>query len=158
MQCPFCNYPESKVIDSRSVGEGASIRRRRECLRCLRRFTTYEVVEKTPLMVIKKDGRREMFDRSKLLNGLLRSCEKRPIALQTIEALADQIEKELLNGMDREVTTQMIGETVMRLLKDVDQVAYVRFASVYRQFADIHNFMQELETLMKPQNGTEIKK
>lgn len=159
MQCPFCNYPESKVIDSRSVGEGASIRRRRECLRCARRFTTYEVVEKTPLMVIKKDGRRELFDKSKLLNGLLRSCEKRPIPLQTIEALVDQIEKELLNGMEREVTTQMIGETVMRLLKDVDQVAYVRFASVYRQFADINNFMQELEVLMKPQtNNGEAKK
>jgi transcriptional repressor NrdR len=120
-------------------------------LRCVRRFTTYEVVEKTPLMVIKKDGRREMFDRAKLLNGLLRSCEKRPIPLSVIEALVDQIEKELLNGMEREVTTQEIGETVMRLLKDVDQVAYVRFASVYRQFADINNFMQELEMLMKPQ-------
>jgi transcriptional repressor NrdR len=150
---------ESKVIDSRAVNEAASIRRRRECLRCFRRFTTYEVVEKTPLMVIKKDGRREMFDRSKLLNGLLRSCEKRPIPLQVIEALVDQIEKELLNGMEREITTQAIGETVMRLLKDVDQVAYVRFASVYRQFADINNFMQELEVLMKPQSmNTEPKK
>jgi transcriptional repressor NrdR len=110
-------------------------------------------------MVIKKDGRREMFDRSKLLNGLLRSCEKRPIPLQVIEALVDQIEKELLNGMEREITTQAIGETVMRLLKDVDQVAYVRFASVYRQFADINNFMQELEVLMKPQSmNTEPKK
>lgn len=160
MQCPFCNYVESKVIDSRAVNEGASIRRRRECLRCVRRFTTYEVVEKTPLMVIKKDGRREMFDRSKLLNGLLRSCEKRPIPLQAIEALVDQIEKELLNSMEREITTQAIGETVMRLLKDVDQVAYVRFASVYRQFADINNFMQELEVLMKPQSSmnTEPKK
>jgi transcriptional repressor NrdR len=110
-------------------------------------------------MVIKKDGRREMFDRSKLLNGLLRSCEKRPIPLHAIEALVDQIEKELLNGMEREITTQVIGETVMRLLKDVDQVAYVRFASVYRQFADINNFMQELEVLMKPQSmNTEPKK
>jgi len=152
MQCPFCAYIESKVVDSRAVSEGASIRRRRECLRCFRRFTTYEVVEKTPLMVIKKDGRREMFDRAKLLNGLLRSCEKRPIPLQSIEALVDQIEKELLNSLEREVTTQEIGEAVMRLLKDVDQVAYVRFASVYRQFADINNFMQELEQLMKTQN------
>lgn len=159
VQCPFCAYVESKVIDSRSVNEGASIRRRRECLRCIRRFTTYEVVEKTPLMVIKKDGRREMFDRSKLLNGLLRSCEKRPIPLYAIESLADQIEKELLNSLEREVTTQEIGETVMRLLKDVDQVAYVRFASVYRQFADINNFMQELELLMKTQKlNTDPKK
>lgn len=153
MQCPFCNYAESKVIDSRAVNEGISIRRRRECLRCLRRFTTYEVVEKTPLMVVKKDGRREMFNRAKLLNGLVRSFEKRPIPLSVIETLADQIEKELLNTMEREVSTQEIGETVMRLLKDVDQVAYVRFASVYRQFADINNFMQELEFLMKTQHG-----
>lgn len=153
MQCPFCNYAESKVIDSRAVNEGISIRRRRECLRCLRRFTTYEVVEKTPLMVVKKDGRREMFNRAKLLNGLVRSFEKRPIPLSVIETLADQIEKELLNTMEREVSTQEIGETVMRLLKDVDQVAYVRFASVYRQFADINNFMQELEFLMKNQHG-----
>lgn len=159
MQCPFCSYAESKVIDSRSVNEGVSIRRRRECLRCIRRFTTYEVVEKTPLMVIKKDGRREMFDRSKLLNGLVRSCEKRPIPLGEIEALADQIEKELLNTMEREITTKEIGETVMRLLRDVDQVAYVRFASVYRQFTDINNFMQELELLRKTPNvNTEPKK
>lgn len=151
MQCPFCTYIESKVVDSRAVNEGASIRRRRECLGCFRRFTTYEVIEKTPLMVIKKDGRREMFDRAKLLNGLLKSCEKRPIPLQSIESLVDQIEKDLLNSLEREVTTREIGEAVMRLLKDIDQVAYVRFASVYRQFADINNFMQELEHLIKTQ-------
>lgn len=155
MQCPFCSFAESKVIDSRAVTEGTSIRRRRECLGCLRRFTTYEVIEKTPLMVIKKDGRREMFDRPKLLKGLLKSCEKRPIPLSTIEALADRIEKELCNTMEREITTQQIGETVMKYLKDIDQVAYVRFASVYRQFADINNFMQELEMLMKSQNYKE---
>ncbi len=152
MQCPFCNHAESKVIDSRAVSEGISIRRRRECLDCARRFTTYEVIERTPLMVIKKDGRREMFDKAKLLNGLLKSCEKRPIPLHVIEDLAEQIEKELLNSMEREITTQEIGEAVMRSLKDVDQVAYVRFASVYRQFTDLNNFMQELEGLMKSQS------
>lgn len=151
MRCPFCGFAESKVIDSRGAEEGISIRRRRECLQCMRRFTTYEVVEATPLMVIKKDGRREMFDKGKLLNGLLRACEKRAIPVSTVETLVDKVEKELRNSMDREVTSQHIGEKVMSYLKDVDQVAYVRFASVYRQFADLNNFMQELEALMKTQ-------
>lgn len=155
MQCPFCGYVESKVIDSRAANEGASIRRRRECLRCGRRFTTYEVIEKTPFMVVKKDGRREKFDKAKLLNGLLRSCEKRAVALDTIEGLADQVEKELLNDFDKEVNTTIIGETVMRLLKRIDQVAYVRFASVYREFADINTFMRELESLLKTQDKSE---
>jgi transcriptional repressor NrdR len=151
MRCLFCGFAESKVIDSRATEEGSSIRRRRECLRCGRRFTTYEVVEETPLMVIKKDGRREIFDRTKLLNGLLRAFEKRPIPLSIIEALAGQVEKELRNTMEREIPTRQIGETVMQNLREIDQVAYVRFASVYRQFADIQNFMQELEVLMKAQ-------
>lgn len=151
MRCPFCSYAESKVIDSRAAEEGCSIRRRRECLQCMRRFTTYEVVEESPLMVIKKDGRRELFDRTKLLNGLLRACEKRPVPLGTVEAVVDKVEKEMRNLMEREVSSRQIGETVMRQLKDIDQVAYVRFASVYRQFADINNFMQELEVLMKTQ-------
>ncbi len=153
MRCPFCSYGESKVIDSRAAEEGSSIRRRRECLSCSRRFTTYEVVEESPLMVIKKDGRRELFDRTKLLNGILRACEKRPISLSTAEAVVDKVEKQLRNLMEREVSSRSIGETVMQHLKDIDQVAYVRFASVYRQFADINNFMQELETLMKTQSG-----
>lgn len=152
MRCPFCSYGESKVIDSRAAEEGSSIRRRRECLQCMRRFTTYEVVEESPLMVIKKDGRRELFDRAKLLNGILRACEKRPIPLSVVETVVDKVEKELRNLMEREVSSRHIGETVMRHIKDIDQVAYVRFASVYRQFADINNFMQELETLMKAQS------
>jgi transcriptional repressor NrdR len=152
MRCPFCSFGESKVIDSRAAEEGSSIRRRRECLQCTRRFTTYEVIEESPLMVIKKDGRRELFDRTKLLNGLLRACEKRPIPLNVVENVVDKVEKELRNLMEREVSSRTIGETVMRHLKDIDQVAYVRFASVYRQFADLQNFMQELETLMKTQS------
>lgn len=153
MRCPFCGDGESRVIDSRAAEEGSSIRRRRECLQCLRRFTTYEVVEESPLMVIKKDGRRELFDRSKLMNGLLRACEKRPIPLGVVETVVDKVEKEIRNLMEREVSSRLIGETAMRYLKDIDQVAYVRFASVYRQFADIQNFMQELETLMKVQSA-----
>jgi transcriptional repressor NrdR len=156
MRCPFCSFAESKVIDSRAAEEGSSIRRRRECLQCVRRFTTYEVVEETPLMVIKKDGRREMFDKPKLLSGLLKACEKRTIPVNVIEMLADKVEKEIRNSMEREVSSRHIGETVMRFLKDIDQVAYVRFASVYRQFADINNFMQELETLMKAQTKAHI--
>lgn len=149
MRCPFCGFAESKVIDSRAAEEGNSIRRRRECLSCVKRFTTYEVVEELPLMVIKKDGRRAIFDRGKLLNGLLRACEKRPIPLAVIEKIVEQVEKESRNNMEREITTRQIGEMVMEQLKEIDQVAYVRFASVYRQFADINNFMSELELLMK---------
>jgi len=149
MRCPFCAFIESKVVDSRAAEEGNSIRRRRECLSCSRRFTTYEMIEELPLMVVKKDGRREMFDRSKLINGLLRACEKRPVPLSVIQEIAEKVDRELRGRTEREVATQQIGETVMHYLKEVDQVAYVRFASVYRQFADIDNFMQELETLMK---------
>jgi len=151
VRCPFCGFGESKVIDSRATEEGGSIRRRRECLHCGRRFTTYEVVEEMPLMVIKKDGRRELFDRLKLLNGLLRAFEKRPVPLTVIESLADKVEKELRNTMEREIQTRQIGETVMRYLKEIDQIAYVRFASVYRQFADIENFKLELEALINSQ-------
>lgn len=151
MKCPYCGYGESKVIDSRAADEGSSIRRRRECLACTKRFTTYEMIEKLPLVVIKKDGRREFFDREKLLTGIIRSCEKRPISLEVMENLVDEVEKEIRNTIEREVSTGLIGEIVMRYLKNVDQVAYVRFASVYRQFADIENFMQELQKLMKNQ-------
>lgn len=149
MRCPFCAYIESKVVDSRAAEEGNSIRRRRECLSCTRRFTTYEMIEELPLMVVKKDGRREMFDRSKLINGLLRACEKRPVPLTAIQEIAEKVDKELRGRIEREVSTQQIGEIAMHQLQEIDQVAYVRFASVYRQFADINNFMQELETLMK---------
>ncbi len=153
MRCPFCSFAESRVVDSRAA-EVSTIRRRRECLACLRRFTTYEMIEKLPLRVIKKDGRREMFEKTQLINGLLRACEKWPVSLETIEALAERVEKDFRNAMEREIPTQRIGEMVMVHLKEIDQVAYVRFASVYRQFADINNFMQELETLMKAQTAT----
>ncbi|MDD4601716.1 Transcriptional repressor NrdR [bioreactor metagenome] len=148
MRCPFCGWTESKVIDSRAAEEGSTIRRRRECVSCARRFTTYEVVEQIPLMVVKKDGRRTLFERNKIMDGVLRACQKRPIPLSTVEELVEKVEKEIRNTMEREISTQQIGEMVMQYLKDIDQVAYVRFASVYRQFADINNFMQELEGLM----------
>ena len=149
MRCPFCSFLETKVTDSRATDEGSTIRRRRECQQCGKRFTTYEMVEELPLMVIKKGGRRELFDRSKLVNGVLRACEKRPVPVDVIEDLISKVEREMRNTFDKEVTTERLGETVMHYLKDIDQVAYVRFASVYRQFADIDNFMHELEVLMK---------
>jgi transcriptional repressor NrdR len=149
MRCPFCIIGDSKVIDSRSADEGNTIRRRRECSNCGKRFTTYEVVEQVPLMVIKQDGRRVVFDKNKLLNGIIRSCEKRSIPMESITILVSKIEKELRNTMDREIPTKIIGELVMKYLKEFDQVAYVRFASVYRKFADVNNFMQELEKLIE---------
>lgn len=152
MRCPFCKAADSKVIDSRAADEGNSIRRRRECSVCSRRFTTYEIVEEIPLMVIKKDGRREMFDRNKLLGGVLKACEKRPVPVSIIENAVSKVEKDIHNNIEREVSTRQIGESVMQYLKEIDQVAYVRFASVYRQFADINNFMQELESLMRTQH------
>jgi transcriptional repressor NrdR len=155
MRCPFCGSMEGKVIDSRATEEGNSIRRRRECQDCNRRFTTYEVVEEVPLLVVKKDGRRVLFDRNKLLQGVAKSCEKRPIAIAEIEALVGRVEREISNSMVREVASEKIGEMVMLQLKDLDQVAYVRFASVYRQFADIQNFMQELEILMRGKTNQE---
>ncbi len=148
MRCPFCSYSESKVIDSRPADEGASIRRRRECLSCRKRFTTYETVESLPIMVVKKDGSRQSFDREKVLRGMIRACEKRPVSLAELEKIADAIELELQNSLEREVRTETIGEQVMARLKDVDEVAYVRFASVYRQFKDIGTFMQELNKLL----------
>ena len=148
MKCPFCGYSESKVIDSRPTDEGERIRRRRECTSCGKRFTTYEVIESVPIIVVKKDKSREAFDRNKLFNGLLRACEKRPVALDTIEAIVDDIELTLQNSLDREVTATRIGELAMDKLKDTDEVAYVRFASVYRQFKDINTFMDELAKLL----------
>ena len=148
MKCPFCGHPESKVIDSRPADENASIRRRRECLACGKRFTTYETVESLPIVVIKKDGSRQSFDRQKVLRGMIRACEKRPVSLAELERIADEIEQELQNSMVREIRTADIGEKVMERLRSVDQVAYVRFASVYRQFKDIDTFMAELNKLL----------
>ena len=148
MKCPFCGYKESKVIDSRPAEGYTTIRRRRECLSCGKRFTTYETIERMPLVVVKRDGFRQSFDRVKLINGMVRACEKRPVPLQKLEAIADEIEQELQGALDREVTTEEVGEMVMRRLKNVDEVAYVRFASVYRQFKDIDTFMQELTKLL----------
>lgn len=148
MKCPFCGHPESKVIDSRPADENASIRRRRECLACGKRFTTYETVESLPIVVIKKDGSRQSFDRQKVLRGMIRACEKRPVSLAELEHIADEIEQELQNSMEREIRTADIGEKVMERLRSVDQVAYVRFASVYRQFKDIDTFMAELNKLL----------
>lgn len=153
MRCPFCKKADSRVIDSRAADDGNTIRRRRECTGCGKRFTTYEVIEKIPLMVIKNDGRRQVFDRNKLLNGLIRSCDKRDIPTERIVSLANDIEKELRNTMDREVTAQAIGELVMEKLKGFDEVAYIRFASVYRKFADISNFRDELDGLIQAKKG-----
>lgn len=148
MKCPFCSFIDSKVIDSRPAEEGATIRRRRECLACQKRFTTYEVIERLPLVVIKRDGSRQSFDKVKLINGMVRACEKRPVTLPTLEKIADEIEQELQSNLEREISTVEIGEMVMNRLKDVDEVAYVRFASVYRSFKDINTFMEELSKLL----------
>ena len=148
MKCPFCGYSESKVIDSRPAEEGASIRRRRECLSCGKRFTTYETVESLPMVVMKKDGSRQSFDRRKVLSGMIRACEKRPVPLADLERIAGEIEQDLQNSMEREISTEDVGEKVMERLRKVDQVAYVRFASVYRQFKDIDTFKEELNKLL----------
>ena len=148
MKCPFCGYEESKVIDSRPTDEGEKIRRRRECIACSKRFTTYEIIESVPIVVVKKDKSRQAFDRVKLFNGMLRACEKRPVSIDQLEKVVTDIETELQNSLDREVTSVHIGELVMTKLKELDEVAYVRFASVYRQFKDINTFMDELTKLL----------
>ena len=148
MKCPFCGYEESKVIDSRPTDEGVRIRRRRECLSCKKRFTTYEVVESLPIIVVKRDKSREQLDRNKLVNSLLRACEKRTVSIDTVEKAVDEIEAALQNSLDREVSSLQIGELAMDKLKGIDEVAYVRFASVYRQFRDINTFMEELNNLL----------
>ena len=147
MKCPYCGFQESKVVDSRPADDG-SIRRRRECLQCERRFTTYETVESLPMVVIKKDGSRQSFDRSKVLRGIQRSCEKRPVPVAEMERMTTEIEQELQNNLEREISTELVGEMVMDKLKKADEVAYVRFASVYRQFKDINTFMSELSKLL----------
>ena len=147
MKCPYCGFQESKVVDARPADDG-SIRRRRECLQCERRFTTYETVESLPMVVIKKDGSRQSFDRSKVLRGIQRSCEKRPVPVAEMERMTTEIEQELQNNLEREISTELVGEMVMDKLKKADEVAYVRFASVYRQFKDINTFMSELNKLL----------
>lgn len=149
MKCPYCKNPDSKVIDSRPADDGASIRRRRECLACQKRFTTYEIMERMPIVVIKKDGTRQAFDKMKILNGMVRACEKRQVPLSELERSVDDIEQTIQSSMDREVSSDKIGELVMDKLKGLDEVAYVRFASVYRQFKDIDTFMAELNKLLK---------
>ncbi|MDF2672046.1 MAG: nrdR [Clostridiales bacterium] len=149
MKCPFCNHIETKVIDSRPTEDNASIRRRRECLNCQKRFTTYEKVEDIPVYVVKKDGSREPFDKRKIMTGLIRSCEKRAVSISVIEGIADDVEKQIYNSMQQEVTSNLIGELIMKKLKKIDDVAYVRFASVYRQFKDINTFMDELQKILK---------
>jgi transcriptional repressor NrdR len=148
LKCPFCGHSESKVVDSRPTDEEAAIRRRRECEKCTKRFTTYEKIEEMPLIIVKKDGSREVYQRSKIMNGLLRACEKRPISVSQIEAIVDDIEKELYNSMEKEIDSKKIGEMLMNRLKKIDDVAYVRFASVYRQFKDINTFLEELNKLI----------
>lgn len=153
MKCPFCAYEESKVIDSRPTDEGECIRRRRECMRCGKRFTTYEIIENVPILVIKRDKSREVFDPEKLLNSMLRACDKRSVPIDVLEASVTDIEQTLQNSLDREVTSKQIGELAMEKLKTIDEVAYVRFASVYRQFKDISTFKEELNKLLEGKSG-----
>ena len=148
MKCPYCSYEESKVIDSRSADDGERIRRRRECLRCGKRFTTHEVIETVPIIVVKRDKSRGVFDRNKLTGGILRACEKRPVSIEQIENMVNDIEAQLQSSLDREITSKQIGELAMDQLKNIDEVSYVRFASVYRQFKDINTFMDELNKLL----------
>lgn len=149
MKCPYCGYEESKVVDSRHSEDGSSIRRRRECLSCQKRFTTYETVESLPIVVVKKDNSREPFDRNKILRGMVRACEKRPVSMATLEATVSEIEQIIQNSLEREVNSNYIGELVMERLKPLDEIAYVRFASVYRQFKDINSFMRELNKILE---------
>ncbi len=149
MKCPYCGEQDTKVVDSRHSEDGASIRRRRECMACQKRFTTYETVESLPIVVVKKDNSREAFDRDKLLRGMVRACEKRPVPMASLEAAVDEIEQIVQNSLEREVETKRIGELVMERLKPLDEVAYVRFASVYRQFKDINSFMHELTKILE---------
>jgi len=148
MNCPFCNHYDSKVVDSRPTEEGQAIRRRRECISCSKRFTTYEKIEQIPLMVVKKGGNREAFDSSKVMNGIIKACEKRPVSLKDIEEIVDDVEKEVYNSMEKEITTELIGELIMDRIKQLDEVAYVRFASVYREFKDVNSFIGELKKLL----------
>ncbi len=149
MKCPYCLYPESKVIDSRPADDGQRIRRRRECIQCAKRFTTYEAIEGQPVIIIKRDKSRQVFDRTKLLSGMLRACEKRPVALETLENAIDEIESQLQNSLEKEIPSVLLGELALEKLKSIDEIAYVRFASVYRDFKDIQSFMNELNRLLE---------
>ncbi len=153
MKCPFCGGFDSKVVDSRPTEDGERIRRRRECISCSKRFTTFEVVETTPIMVKKKDGSIQAFNRDKLLNGMIKSSEKRPVSIQDLEKAVDRIEYKIVNSLKNEITSEELGEMVMDELKKLDEVAYVRFASVYRQFSDVNTFFEELSELLKKKNG-----
>lgn len=155
MKCPFCAYEDSKVIDSRPTDENQTIRRRRECIYCKKRFTTYEKIEKVPIVIVKKDGTRQTFDRNKILNGMIRACEKRPVSIQTLENAVDNIEKQIYNTLDREIKSDLVGELVMDELKEIDEISYVRFASVYRQFKDINSFMEELKNIQSEVDNNE---
>ena len=157
MRCPACSYKETKVVDSRLSRDGTSIRRRRECLKCKRRFTTYEFVEQVPLMVVKRDGRRQAFDRTRVMNGLIKACEKRPVSVEQIEAMVDDIEHTIRKKYDREIDFKDIGEMIMNRLSTLDEVAYVRFASVYRQFRDVNQFMSELQTILSKNKLKKLK-
>lgn len=148
MRCPYCDNDDSKVVDSRPTDENRTIRRRRECINCKRRFTTYERIEEVPIVIIKKDGFIEAFDRNKILRGMIRACEKRPVPLSKIEESVDNIEKKIYNSLDKEIKSEVIGELVMEELKKIDEVSYVRFASVYRQFKDLNSFMDELKSIL----------
>lgn len=154
MRCPYCGHLEDKVVDSREAKDGDAIRRRRECLECGRRFTSYERIDEIPYMVVKKDGRRETFDRNKIMSGLMRACEKRPISTAQLESIVDEVEKEVQDSLDREVSTSEIGKIIMRRLKSLDKVAYVRFASVYLEFEDVSAFMTELKALVDSRSRT----
>ena len=162
MKCPYCGYKEDKVVDSRATAEDSAIRRRRECLKCGKRFTTYEYIEKVSLMVIKKDGRREGFDHKKILSGVIRACEKRPVSMDKMEEIVTQVERAIQKKSDREISSSKIGELVMEKLKQLDDVAYVRFASVYRQFKDVGQFMVELKDILskekRPQQGASARR
>lgn len=155
MKCPFCAYEDSKVIDSRPTDENQTIRRRRECINCKKRFTTYEKIEKVPIVIVKKDGTRQTFDRNKILNGMIRACEKRPVSIRTLENAVDNIEKQIYNTLDREIKSDLVGELVMEELKEIDEISYVRFASVYRQFKDINSFMEELKNIQSEVDNNE---
>ena len=155
MRCPFCGSSDSKVLDSRPAAEGYSIRRRRECVECLKRFTTYEKVDELPLQVVKKDGRREPFDRQKLLQGLLKACQKRPVSIDMIEGITESIERDLRSTSDKETKSSHIGELVMKRMRDLDEVAYVRFASVYREFKDVESFMEEIKNLLSKKENSQ---
>lgn len=153
MKCPFCGFTDSKVVDSRPADDGSTIRRRRECLACQKRFTTYETIERLPLVVVKRDGSRQSFDKVKVLNGMIRACEKRPVPIQELEKIANDVEQELQEAFEREISTTDIGEMIMERLKTLDEVSYVRFASVYRSFKDISTFMDELAKLLEDKNS-----